>query len=301
MKLNFSENKITFIVDTLSSFSFPKSGGSIATHKLAYELANRGHHVYIFNEPLYKHENIQIIPTKAYPKDDGWHSNFQWEGFSYNPQKTVSVYTQITWGNPFNTKHVARWILHDYDPEIWKTYGENEFFFNYANFVIPNGINAIPLTILDYGFDKYINLNKDYRKGFGHIIHKYTPEWGHELLERLGSTEIPNHVGRKDIEYFTEEFNKFEYILTFDYKSYLTIAATLCGTKAIILNPDPNLTPSEFRQINPLQVYGIAYGLNDIKHADTTINLVKTHLIEMEKRNLVTIDSFINFWIEKTK
>ena len=140
MELLNNPDKLTFIIDTLPSFSFPKSGGSIATHKLAYELAERGHNVYIFNSPFYIHENIHIIPTEAFPNDDGWNSTFNWEGFSFNPERTISLYTQITWGNPFGVKHVARWILHDYDPEICKTYGYNEIFLNYGTFKTPYGI-----------------------------------------------------------------------------------------------------------------------------------------------------------------
>ena len=296
MELISSEDKLTFIVDTLSSFAFPKSGGSIATHKLAYELAERGHHVYVFNQPFYLHENIRVIPTEAFSDNDGWSSRYNWEGFSFNPQKTISVYTQITWGNPFSTKHVARWILHDCDSEIWKTYGQNEIFYNYANFKVPEDIKCKPLTVLDYNFDKFVNLNEKHRKGFGHFIHKYTPEWGREFLTRIGSKEIPNHYGRQGLDYLSEHLNRYEYLLTFDYKTYITIAAALCGTKAIILNPNPELSPHQFRCENPLQAYGIAYGLNDIKHAELTLDLVRPHLLELEEKDKKTVEDFIKFW-----
>jgi hypothetical protein len=299
MELLSSRDKLTFIVDTLPSFAFPKSGGSIATHKLAYELALRGHHVYIFNEPLYPHKNINIIPTEAFPRENGWNSNFIWQGFSFNIEKTISIYTQITWGNPFSTKHVARWILHDYDPEIWKTYGQNETFYNYANFKVPVDIKCKPLTVLDYNFDKFVNINGKNRKGFSHFIHKYTPEWGSEFLKRIGSTEIPNYYGRQGLDYLTEHLNRYEYFLTFDYKTYTTIAATLCGTKAIILNPDPEISPTQFRCENPIQAYGIAYGLNDIKHAELTLNLVRPYLLELEEKDKKTVEDFIKFWEAK--
>jgi len=301
MELLHSPNKLTFIVDTLPSFSFPKSGGSIVTHKLAYELAERGHHVYIFNSPYYWHENIHVIPTESFPTNDGWSSTYNWEGFSFNPNRTVSVYTQITWGNPFNTEYVARWILHDYDPEIWKTYGEKEIFFNYGTFQIPQNTQSQQLTVFDYKFDLYVNLNDKDRKGFGHILHKFTPDWGLDFVKKIGSTEIPNYHGRKSLDYLTYHFNKYEYILTFDYKSYLTTAAALCGTKAIILNPDPKISPLEFRLENPIQKNGVAYGFNDIQHANVTIDFVREGLIKLEKEDKKTVDNFIKFWEEKIK
>jgi hypothetical protein len=301
MELLNNPDKLTFIIDTLSSFSFPKSGGSIATHKLAYELAERGHNVYIFNSPFYAHKNIHIIPTEAFPNDDGWNSTFNWEGFSFNPERTISVYTQITWGNPFGVKHVARWILHDYDPEIWKTYGNNEIFFNYGTFKTPEGIEQKRLTSFDYGTDFYKNMNKGSRKGFGHILHKFTPSWGKEFLEHFGSTEIPNYHGKNGLDYLIEEFNKYEYVMTFDSKTYLTTAAALCGTKSIILNPDSQVSPMEFRYKNPIQLYGVAYGFNDIKYANSTIDFVKGNLLELERNDKKTVDNFIDFWEEKIK
>jgi hypothetical protein len=301
MELLHSEDKITFIVGTFSSFAFPRSGGSIAIHKLAYELANRGHFVYIFNDPLYPHENIRVIPTQAFHNDNGWNSNFVWEGFTYNPERTVSVYAQVTWGNPFNVKHVARWILHDYDPELWKTYGKNEFFFNYANFKLPPNIHSEPLTTLDYMLDKYVNYNDKSRKGFGHILHKFTPDWGIDFLKKIGSKEIPSYHGKENIDYLTEHFNKYEYILTFDYKTYLTTAACLCGAKSIILNPNPDISPMEYRYENPTQAYGIAYGMNDLSYANSTLHLVKSNILDLEKKDQKTIDNFIKFWEEKIK
>lgn len=300
MELLSSADKLTFLVDNLSSYAFPKTGGSIATHKIAFELANRGHHVYVFVEPQYPHDNIKLIPTQIVLRDDGWQYSFSWEPFNYNIERTIALYTQITWGNPFGTKHVARWILHDYDPEIWKTYGENEIFFNYGTFKTPEGIEQRPLTVFDFGLDFYKNFNKRSRKGFGHILHKFTPSWGKEFLEHFGSTEIPNYHGKKGLDYLVEEFNKYEYVMTFDSKTYLTTAAALCGAKGIILNPDPNLTPLQYRYQNPIQTYGVAYGLNDILHAETTLHLVESNLLELQKKDQQTISDFINFWETQT-
>lgn len=301
MELLHSSDKLTFVVDNISSYLFPKTGGSIATHKMVFELANKGHYVYVFVEPQYPHENIRTIPTQIFPKDDGWQYNYNWEPFNYNLDRTIAIYTQITWGNPFGIKHVARWMLHDYDPEIWKTYGENEVFFNYGTFKTPKGTEEKPLTIFDYGIDFYKNYNNEGRKGFAHILHKFTPDWGKDFLSHFGSVEIPNYHGKKNLEYLVEEFNKYDYVMTFDPKTYLTTAAALCGAKGIILNPDLVKSPFQYRCENPIQTYGVAYGLNDLKHADCTIDLVRSNLLELQKQDQLTIDSFINFWLEKTK
>lgn len=295
IQLRYNKNKITFLVNTQISIGLEHKGGSYALHKLSYELSERGHYVYVFNEPLYRHENIKVISTTKISKDEDWWGEYSWEPFSYNYENTVSINPQITWGNPFNTKHVVRWILHDYNESHWDTYGENDVICNYGSFVVPNNTKQTPLTIFDYNFDLFKNYKKN-RQGFGHIIHKNTPPWGKEFLFNLGSSEIPHYNGKKSLEYLVDEFNKYEYVLTFDDKSYYTTAAALCGTKAIILNPNPDILPIEYRQLNPIQMFGVAYGVNDISWANNTISLVRDYLVELEKKDKKTVDNFVEYW-----
>jgi hypothetical protein len=296
MILKSNENKLTFIVNTMISIGLEYKGGSIALHKLSYELSKRGHYVYIFNEPLYPHENITVIPTTKNTIDDGWRNNFTWEAFSYNPNRTISIQPQTTYGNDFNTIHNVRWILHDFTQEHWSTYGDNDVIFNYGTFKVPENTKQYKLTTFDYNFEKFYNLNNPDRKGFGHIIHKNTPDWGKEFIKNLGSTEIPHYNGEKNLEYLLHDFNKYDYVLTFDPKSYYTTAAALCGAKSIILNPNKKITPLQYRLENPIQMCGVAYGFNDIKWAEQTIGLTKQNLLELEQQDNDTIDNFIEFW-----
>jgi hypothetical protein len=296
MVLRHDSKKITFIIDTIHSIGYETKGASIACHKLAYELANQGHYVYIFNEPLYPHENIKIIKTEKVNEDDGWWNKFHWTPFGFNGYRTVTVYTQITWGNPLHTTHNARWILHHYDEEQWSTYKPADYICNFGTFKIPENVNQSRLTVFDYKLELYQNQNNPNRKGFGHIIHKNTPEWGLEFLKQFGSTEITHYNGQMDINYLVDEFNKYEYVLTFDDKSYYTTAAALCGAKSIILNPNNDITPAEYRLQNPIQMCGVAYGMNDIKWADQTIGLVRDNILELEKKDKQTISDFIEYW-----
>ena len=299
MDLKWDNDKITFIIDTLHSIGFEFKGGSIASHKLAYELANQGNYVYTFNKPFFPHENIEVIPVEKYTQDDGWWSMYNWEPFNYNPQKTVSIYSQITYGNPFNTIHNVRWILHDYEEQQWATFGENDYICNYGTFKIPENVSQTKLTIFDYNFEYFYNTNNSNRKGFAHIIHKNTPDWGIDFLKQFDSTEIIHHNGQKKINYLLDEFNKYEYLLTFDDKSYYTSIAGLCGTKSIILNPNKNITPLEYRLKNPIQMCGVAYGFDDIKWANDTIDLVRGNLLQLEEMDKQTILNFIEYWKNK--
>jgi hypothetical protein len=293
------DKKINFIIDTLCSIGFEHKGASYAVHMLAYEIANRGHNVYIFNEPFYKHENITQIKTERIAHDDGWWGQFSWEGFSYPLDKTVSIYTQNTWGNPFNTTHNARWILHDYSQDQWDTYGKEDVIYNYASFKVPENTKQEKLTVLDYNEEKFSNLNRPSRKGFCHFIHKFTPEWGYEYLKNFGSFDVSNWNQNGGFEYLQQIFNEYEYMLTFDNKTYVSIIATLCGCKVILLNPDESITPLDFRVMNPIQMFGIAYGWGDIGWANKTIDLCRDNVENLKKSDKLSLDKLIKYWENK--
>ena len=298
MLLKNEEGKLTFIVDTLCSIGFENRGGSIAVHKLAYELANRGHIVYVFDEPCYPHENINTIPTsKTEEKGNPWDSEFSWEPFAYDLHKTVSIYNQNTWHNPFGTIHTCRWILHD-DHEKWKSYDETDLIYNYGSFFVPKNIKQQKLIVTDYKLETYTNKNSK-RNGFCFINHKYTPDWGLDFVDKFNAKNLTSLMLDGKFSELSDEFNKFEYLVTFDSKSYITAAAALCGCKSIILNPDKNTTPLEYRLNNPLQMFGVAYGLADLKWANDTVGMVRNHLEELEKIDQKTINSFVQYWEEK--
>ena len=93
-------------------------------------------------------------------------------------------------------------------------------------------------------------------------------------------------------------FNEHEYFLTFDDKTFLTLAAAMCGCKPIILKNN-NISPSEFREKNPLQKYGVAYGIDDLDWVEKTISKVPEYVDYMDEMDNKTIDEFIIFWENK--
>ena len=299
MILESSENKLSFIVNTMISIGFEYKGGSIVLHKLAYELANYGHNVYIFNEPLYPHDNIKVIHTKRFPIDGGWRSNFEWEQFTFNPNRTVTINPQIQFGNIFNTIHNVRWIIHDTTQEQADTFDKDDVIYEIADFKTPFNLKPKKLIAVDYNLDKFKNLKDISRYGFCHILHKNTPEWGKEFIDKFNSNDLSDWNEKGGFGYLNDKLNRYEYMLTFDDKTYLTTIAALCGTKAIILNEDRSLTPYKYRQLNPVQMYGVAYGLDDISWANKTIDMVKSHLIELDKNDKETVKEFVEYWENK--
>lgn len=315
--MNIEDNgRINFLIGVYTTFSRALTGGIVAMHKLAFELADRGHNVYIFCEPEYPHENIKVIPSTI-NRQEGFVEWYSWESFNYNPRNTVSIYPQIARGNSFNTEHVARWILYDTEQDIEKDYGINDVYFNYGDFKTFRNVDFRQLTVFDYKFDKLYQTNTGKRKGFCHIIHKHTPPDGLGIFDNLNSVDLTGWKTKGAYDYLRTELNKYEYFLTYDQKSFYTLAAGLCGTKSIILNPgqryefagnaltatdehNKSLTPTEYRLKNPIQMFGTAYGWDDIQWANNTIGMVRDHLLELEKIDKKTIDEFVKYWENKT-
>jgi Tfp pilus assembly protein PilZ len=274
-------------------------GGHLAMHMLAYKLAERNQNVYICCEPFFKHDNITQLECKHDINEIGT-DIFTIPTIIYNHNNTISVNTQVTWNNPFNTKNTVRWFMYDTDKPIESTFTNEDVYFNYGNFKTENphrekGV----LTILNYNKDKFFNYNK-FRKGYCHILHKNTPNNYNEILNEYNSVDLTDWKNRGGFNYLREEFNKFEYYLTFDDKSYFSIAAVMCGCKVIIIPTEKTkklyCNYSDFRKQNFHQSIGISYGFDDLQWSENTIKFIDSHIKNLEELDDKTVDDFIKYF-----
>lgn len=318
MVLHDDGKRLNFLVGVHVSYGEALTGGIVAMHMLAYKLAERGHNVYIFTDPQFPHENIKKVDSAGTRFENGVFE-FWWDPIQFPYRNTISIYPQITRHNPYQTRHVSRWILYHTEIDIENTYGEDDVYFNFGNFkTFRNPSDEKKLTVFDYRFDDLYITNTSKRKGFCHLFHKNTPEGGEEFVSKFNSTDLGSWKSQGCYEYLREKFNQHEYFLTYDQKSFFTLAATLCGCKAIVLRDEkiqeegPNaftashvynskMTPTEYRLNNPIQMFGVAYGLEDIHWANSTINLARGHLEELQKIDDKTVDEFIEFWLRRTQ
>ena len=297
MELKNDKHKLNFIIGTFFGFGEVLTGGNVAMHLLAYKLAERGHNVYIFTKPEYHHENIHSIQSKSGHNDKGVMIH-EWEGFSFPLDKTIAIYDEITHGNIFNVLNVNRWILYNVDEHIENTWSESDTILNFGNFTNKKNIADLPLTVFDYKFD-YLYDEMRERNGYCHILHKNTPHNADSILDSYNSTDIGDWKSRGAYNYLREEFNKYKYFLTFDRHSFYTIAAGLCGCIPIILNPE-DIPPQLYRSTNPQQSVGIAYGIDDVQWAVSTLPYIRDHIKSLETLNNKTVDDFVSYWEDKT-
>lgn len=231
-----------------------KGGGHLCMHMLSYKLAERGHNVYICCEPYFKHTNITQLECEHHIDNNG-NDIFTIPNIIYNHSNTISVYTQVTWGNPFNTKNVVRWFMYDTDESIEKTFSDSDVYFNYGRFKVKNKHREIgKLTLHNFNEDKLWNYNKN-RTGYCHIIHKHTPKNYKEILENYNSFDLTDWREKGGWDYLREQLNRFEYYLTFDDVSYFTKAAVICGCKSIVIPTEKSnkkyINSTDFRLQNP--------------------------------------------------
>lgn len=280
---------MNFIVSIKVNFGDVLTGGVLVLHKLAYEIARRGHKVTIFTKPEYPHPNIIV-------KEDSSENELN---FEYNPNETVII-PSFDWKNNSDIKHVSRWALYHIGPELMSNVDPTDEIFNFGSFEI-YGVNSTKkLTTFDYQKNIFINKNQNREKRYCHLLLKNNPPNAHELISYFDSFDLSDYKSKGCFEYLSEKFNEYEYFLTFDDKTFLTLAAAMCGCKPIILNTSVK-RPLMYRMENPLQMFGVAYGFRDLTWCDNTLDYVPEYVDYLEMRDNETIDEFINFWKKKLK
>lgn len=278
-------SKINFLVYIDVNFIQALTGGVVVMHQLAKKIAEKGESVYMVTAPEYPHPNIKLFDINEFGEEQ--------------LQNFVVIYPQIVKGNPAKIPNVSRWFLYHSEEEIENTYHENDEYFNFGTFHTFKKKSEKILTVFNYYFDIFKNENRNRFKKFCHLIHKNTPQGGGKIFEMLNSEDLGGWKTLGCQDYLKERFNNSEYFLTYDQKSFFPVGAGLCGTKTVILNPNPNISPTEYRQQNPIQMFGVAYGWGDLSWAEKTIDLVPDYIHELDKIDNKTVDNFIKFWYSK--
>jgi hypothetical protein len=276
-----------FIISIHVGFSEVLTGGILVMHKLAYEIASRGYKVTIFTEPEYPHPNISV--QKNCSEDS--------LNFDYDPNTTVII-PSFYWKNNGNIKNVARWALYHINGDTTSFIDDTDEIFNFGIFKIETTKEVKKLTTIDYQKQIFYDRGNKRNGKYCHYLLKNNPVECREIISYFNSFDLNDYKSRGCFEYLADVFNEYEYFLTFDDKTFLTIAAAMCGCKPIILKNN-NINPVEFRLENPNQSVGIAYGIDDLKWSENTIGFIRKHVDYLEQCDNQTIDNFIDFW--KTK
>jgi len=279
--------KVEFIVSIKVGFGEVLTGGVLALHRLAFELANRGYKVTVFTNPEYPHENIVV-------RKDSSEDNLN---FDFDPNTTVII-PSFDWKNNSSLIHVARWALYHVDNHFMTNVKDTDEIFNFGTFNISGIEQTKKLTVFDYQKNIFFD-RKNIRTGkYCHILLKNNPAHANEIIDHFNSFDLSDYKTKGCFHYLADNFNKYEYFLTFDDKTFLTTAAAMCGCKSIILTKDKK-SPFGFRKENPIQGCGVAYGFEDLKWAEKTIEFAPQYIDNLINSDGKTIDDFVKFWEDK--
>ena len=270
------------------------TGGHVVLHKLVKMLADMGEEVWINCQPLYEC-NANIITKSTRDGKEILDLSFS------SGKDLVAIYPESVKGNEFKANHIVRWILYHTKSEIEDTWNPTDEYFYYAKgfSTTKKQLKRRMLTLVDAKRDIFYNKGiGTNRKGYCHINKKKYPE-GEKMLEYFGSTDLSDFMDKGGFSYLAEQMNKYEYFITYDDATFYSVLAAMCGCKSVVLNPDPRVTPQEFREMNEVLSWGIAYGWNDIYHADMTRDMVREKMVCVEKQSFQQVKEMIRFFHKK--
>jgi hypothetical protein len=209
----------------------------------------------------------------------------------------IVIYCEGIKGNPLNAKYIVRWLLSEVGQNVPKfyihTWGENELIYHFNRELkfkkYPDKVDNIfkTLSIIYLNPDVKNNFQPN-RAGWCYTIRKANHMYKNiQFIHPNDSYEIARHASNDII---INLFNKYQYFVSYDPITFLSVMAALCGCISIIypiegiskqdwFNKTGYSEYLEYKQID--NAYGIAYGLEDIEWAKNTIHLAKDQTNDM--------------------
>jgi hypothetical protein len=284
-------SKNIIIYTHMPQFSFV-DGGTIVQYELARILKELGKNVKIFSSSGICLDNLIFneFYNNEFPIDDN----------------AVVIYCEGTIGNPLNAKNVVRWMLSELGQNVpfdfLNTWNKNElvYYFNSELKFLSNpekmgSIYKLLNCIYINPFFKIYNLKE--RKGVCYSIRKAKHIHGDnfKMVHPKGSVEITKNHNNDD---YIKIFNNHKWFMCYDPLSFLFIISALCGCIPVVLKIDglnkqewlQKTVAAEYLKYKGLDnLYGVAYGREDMQYAIDTLHLVKDQW-----------DDIINYSKEKT-
>jgi len=261
----------------MPNFSF-KDGGTVVQYYLAQILDELG-------------ENVRICTNNNINTPNSIFSKFYNNDFPIDDNAIV-IYCEGTQGNPLNAPKVVRWMLSELGQNVPKddvnTWGKNElvYYFNSEKKMYDSSekIGSIYKLLSVIYLNPYVKQNNfNSRKGIcytvrkGELIHKNKLNFVHPK----NAFEITRKHSQMQC---IKIFNIYKYFMCYDSLTFYIIISALCGCIPVIYKIE-GLTKKDwihttaaaeyckFKNIDNL--YGIAYGKEDMKYAENTIHLVR--------------------------
>ncbi len=284
-----------------------KNGGSVAMHKLCDLINKNGIQCYIFPyipiAPIDVGEKKQFEENIEKSKDlvKFFHTNSAFDTPVLDPDSykqiknnpnIITVYPEITFGNPLESMNVVRWLMNSPGKLRKRVYYESgEIYFRYSNFF--EGINISGsvlsenfLTVLHVPFE-YFNLN-DIPSKRENTCYSIRKGKGRNLIHDINNSILIDYL---DWQETAKVFKSTKSFYCYDTRSFHIQLAALCGCKSILV-PEDNVSFSDWSKGDPFCRYGISYGLEDNSIESAQHERLK---ILLEKKHSESNNSVLNF------
>lgn len=281
----------------------PDSGGAIFLHHLVHALRQIGEEAYIW--PWYRDAKpgTATLARSLLRKPSlmlGYGRRFLNPAldtpiarFGDLRPDSIVVYPEITLGNPLGATNVARWMLYRPGLKDPFSFTPGEMFFRVGEMCdIPEITGGAPDLELWRRHPAYRNRNNPDRTGACYLVRK-----GHEK-PRIPETANAICIDGKSHEEIAAIFNACRTFYSYDEASLYSQFAALCGCESVIV---PGLYASREQWVAQHEIgrFGVAYGLDDIDHARTTMHLVDGLLTQKEEQGIDTVRQFIQLTQER--
>lgn len=275
------------------------SGGAIFLHNLAHELNGRG-------------ERALLWPMGSMRKLNRYRSFFRWfvkrKRMKTSPDldtpvarwsdltpDSIVIYAEIIMGNPLGARNVVRWLL--YKPGLRHPYdfGPDEMFFRVGEITdLPEVTGGAPDLLL-WGVNRtYRNENRPDRNGVCYIVRKGN------LKPRIPETETADAIDIAGMTHaeINDVFNRCHTFYSYDEATMYSQYAAVTGCTSVVI-PGLYASRDEWAKNHELGRYGIAYGLDDIAHAQATQHKVLDLLLAHEAEGKATVENFVTLTKER--
>lgn len=279
-------NKITFIVYCPMAWT-ESSGGIIALHKLAHNIASLG-------------EECLITTSQKNPKYKGAQVSEDAARKIAEQGNAIVIYPEVVKGNPLKSKYIMRWLLntpgvisfcidakdyskgHEYDADMYYKFAPA--FKAPDESKVKGELRAMEL-FLDVFYDRVRE-----RSCMAHIVRKghNKPQTAHDYL----SLSLDDYEAQGGNEYLAHVFSGKQVFVSYDHACFLSVQAALCGCLSIVI-PDPKMSSKEWYDKFPYFQYGVAYGMENISSAIDSRPFMIEHLLKLESETIEQTKQFI--------
>ena len=206
--------------------------------------------------------------------------------------ETIVIYCEGTQGNPLNAKKVVRWMLSELGQNVpvsfLETWSNTDFVYYFNSekkmYATPEKIGTIykllttlylPTEVQQHNFKERKGICYTYRKAEN--IHKN----GFKKVHPKNAFEITRE---HSLIQCVNVFNRFKWFMSYDSLTFYIIISALCGCIPVVYKIDglskkdwiQTTAAAEYCRFKGIDnLYGIAYGQEEMSYAEETIHLVK--------------------------